>query len=71
MVLRLQSRGEPVVPIGKPVETLAKAVGWLYVGKSPKLCGYFAMFRRLEQVSPRHPALHEKCAFGFIVSHIY
>ena len=57
--IELQSRGEPVVPLGKPLETLPKAVGWLYVGKSPKLCGYFAMIRRLEQVSPRHPALHE------------
>jgi hypothetical protein len=58
--IELQSRGEPVVPLGKPLETLPKAVGWLYVGKSPKLCRYFAMIRRLEQVSPRHPALHRK-----------
>jgi hypothetical protein len=57
-VVCFQSRGEPVVPLGKSLETLPKAVGWLYVGKSPKLCGYFAMIRRLEQVSPRHPALH-------------
>jgi hypothetical protein len=57
--IELQSRGEPVVPLGKPPETLPKAVGWLDVSKSPKLCGYFAMIRRLEQVSPRHPALHD------------
>jgi len=57
--IELQSRGEPVVPLGKPLETLPKAVGWLDVSKSPKLCRYFAMIRRLEQVSPRHPALHE------------
>ena len=56
--IELQSRGEPVVPLGKPLETLPKAVGWLYVGKSPKLFGYFAMIRRLEPASPRHPALH-------------
>jgi hypothetical protein len=56
--IELQSRGEPVVPLGKPLEPLPKAVRWLYVGQSPKLCGCIAMIRRLEQVSPRHPALH-------------
>jgi hypothetical protein len=38
------------VPLGKPLETLPKSVKWLYVGKSPKLRGYFAMIRRREQV---------------------
>jgi len=68
--IELQSRGEPVVPLGKPLETLPKAVGWLYVGKSPKLCGYFAMIRRLEQVSPRHPALHENVRSAHRIAHL-